>query len=108
MKFSMYFMGEYVAMAVWSAVIVTLFFGGYELPWLTTDRLYGLTGALFGALIQFGVFLAKMAVFLFLFVWVRWTLPRFRYDQLMALGWKVLVPLGLFNVALTGVLMVLF
>jgi len=95
MKFSLFFMGEYIKMVAVSAIATTLFFGGYlgpfvdKLPWL---------GILYFAL--------KTAGFLFLMIWIRLTLPRLRYDQLMAFGWKVLLPLALFNVVITAVVIV--
>ncbi len=99
MKFAMFFMAEYINMAVSSALMVTLYLGGWNLPGL--DRL--LSGNAL-ALAQAGVFLAKLAFLLFFFVWVRWTLPRFRYDQLMRLGWKVLLPLAFLNIVWVGAL----
>ena len=95
MKFSLFFMGEYIKMVAVSAIATTLFFGGYlgpfvdKLPWL---------GILYFAI--------KTAGFLFLMIWIRLTLPRLRYDQLMAFGWKVLLPLALFNVVITAVVIV--
>jgi NADH-quinone oxidoreductase subunit H len=174
MKFGMFFLGEYAAMVVSSALIITLFFGGWQVPWLSTAQLAfhsqlfsqwifgllfgaGLVGAavclgnfqasigrfkdwrdyeglllaganvglavvcmfllyffmaihvpawygpVFAALIQFVAFMIKVLLMCWVFVWVRWTLPRFRYDQLMNLGWKSLLPLALFNILLTGV-----
>lgn len=175
MRFALFFVGEYVAMVSSSALIITLFFGGYQIPWLDTETLRthivpvsvavmvlfpvaalaGLrflkkgsrrvpvvseanrgkeerfvTGlvwakilfveALFGgmlvmgigdlgaqlltALLQFSMFMMKLLLMNFVFVWVRWTLPRFRYDQLQGLGWKVLLPLSLLNILVTGVI----
>ncbi|HXH28693.1 MAG TPA: NADH-quinone oxidoreductase subunit NuoH [Candidatus Polarisedimenticolia bacterium] len=91
MRFSMFYMAEYANMITASALAATLYLGGYDVPGL--DRL-GL-GPLFAAAIQVAAFALKVAFFLFVYVWVRWTLPRFRYDQLMNLGWKVLLPAGL-------------
>jgi NADH-quinone oxidoreductase subunit H len=99
MKFAMFFMSEYINMAVSAGLMVTLFFGGWNLPGL--DRL--LTGNAL-ALAQVGVFVAKIACLMFFFVWVRWTLPRFRYDQLMRIGWKTLLPLAFLQIAVTGAL----
>jgi NADH-quinone oxidoreductase subunit H len=98
MKFSMFFMAEYVAMITASSLAVTLFLGGYNLGFPVP-----FDGPLLWAL-QVGAFLAKIGFFLLLFVWVRWTLPRFRYDQLMDLGWKRMFPLALVNLALTALL----
>ncbi len=96
MKFAMFFIAEYINMITASALIVTLFLGGWQLPFPM-----GLSGILLG-LAHMICFAAKVAFFLFLFVWVRWTFPRFRYDQLMGFGWKVLFPLALFNIVLAG------
>ncbi|RME75493.1 MAG: NADH-quinone oxidoreductase subunit NuoH [Planctomycetota bacterium] len=98
MKFAMFFLGEYVAMITMSAVLVTLFFGGWGFPGLVDPS----STSVGSALLSFAVFLAKVSFFLFFYLWVRWTLPRFRYDQLMMLGWKALIPLALFNVVATG------
>jgi len=102
MKFSMFFMAEYIAMTTMSAMVVTLYLGGYQLGFPI-----GLEPGWLLWSLQILAFLAKVAFFLFLFVWVRWTLPRFRYDQLMNLGWKRLFPLALANILITGVLVAL-
>ncbi len=105
MKFALFFMAEYAAMITASALTVTLFFGGWQLPYyLEWGRSLP---TLVRELIPIGVFTFKTGFFLFLFIWVRWTFPRFRYDQLMSFGWKVLLPLALLNVFLTGVFMLL-
>ena len=92
MKFALFFLGEYVAMIVMASLTTTLFLGGPEVPFWP--------GApWFAQLAAFGL---KTGFFLFLFLWVRWTLPRFRFDQLMKLGWKVMLPLALTNVFATG------
>ncbi|MSS71287.1 MAG: NADH-quinone oxidoreductase subunit NuoH [Candidatus Latescibacteria bacterium] len=101
MKFAMFFMAEYANMVTSSAVIVTLFFGGWHLPWLIPE---GAT-SLGYSLLKVAAFAAKTGFFLFLYLWVRWTLPRFRYDQLMRLGWKVFLPLALANVVVTGAIL---
>jgi NADH-quinone oxidoreductase subunit H len=103
MKFAMFFMAEYAHMITASAVIATLFFGGWHVPWLLDP----LDTSLVASLLKVAAFSVKTGFFLFLFLWVRWTLPRFRYDQVMRLGWKVLLPLAIANVFITGVLMVL-
>ncbi|MFH1277672.1 MAG: complex I subunit 1 family protein [Candidatus Eisenbacteria bacterium] len=177
MRFALFFMGEYAAMVVGSAAIATIYFGGYQVPWLPTEtlrenaplvaraalgatalfctvaallfrsydrRLMGLyrdrrrrearvlgmvcfflaaaslillaflsalspLGAqILTAVVQFLFLVVKISVFAFLFIWVRWTLPRFRYDQLMGLGWKSLMPLALINIAATGIVLVLW
>ena len=103
-KFAMFFMAEYANMIVSSAVIVTLFFGGWHFPWLIPE---GAT-SLGYSLLKIAVFMAKTSVFLFLFIWVRWTLPRFRYDQLMSLGWKVLIELAFLNILITGAVLAIW
>lgn len=175
MKFAMFFMAEYANMIIASAMIASLFFGGWQVPFMSTDFLrenangglflilmahgilfliigasllarfkpgrYGdkrdyemlvlgipllmlgliislltiigggaielpdLGRQIFAAFIQFGMFIGKVLFFCWLFIWVRWTLPRFRYDQLMHLGWKVMIPLSLANVAVTAVVL---
>jgi NADH-quinone oxidoreductase subunit H len=92
MRFASFFMAEYASMTVLSALGVTLYFGGWHLPGVDLAAL-GIWGVAIGA----GVLVAKICVFLFLFVWVRWSFPRFRYDQLMAIGWKGLLPLAILN-----------
>ncbi len=105
MKFALFFMAEYAAMVTASALTVTLFFGGWQLPYyLEWSR--GLP-TLVRDLIPIAVFTFKTAFFLFLFIWVRWTFPRFRYDQLMNFGWKVMLPLAFLNVFVTGLFMLL-
>jgi NADH-quinone oxidoreductase subunit H len=93
MKFSMFYIAEYSNMVTASALMATLFFGGWDIPFTSWDS----TGEPMVAktLLTFAFFGLKTFVFLFTFIWIRWTLPRFRYDQLMALGWKVLLPLAL-------------
>lgn len=98
MKFAMFFMAEYANMVTASAMAVTLFLGGWQIPFVSTPGPSSLGLSLLEAL----AFAIKVGMFLFLFVWVRWTLPRFRYDQLMALGWKVLLPLALLNIFVTA------
>jgi NADH-quinone oxidoreductase subunit H len=94
MKFALFFLGEYTAMIVMGALGTTLFLGGSAIPFLPEAHwALGLVA-----------FLLKTSAFLFLFLWVRWTLPRFRFDQLMHLGWKVMLPLALFNLIATGAL----
>jgi NADH-quinone oxidoreductase subunit H len=99
MRFASFFMGEYMSMTVLSALGVTLYFGGWSLPWIDFEGM-GLLGGVLG----FAILIAKVAICLAVFVWVRWTFPRFRYDQLMRLGWKVLLPLAIFNLVLVTVL----
>ncbi|HXV75263.1 MAG TPA: NADH-quinone oxidoreductase subunit NuoH [Candidatus Polarisedimenticolaceae bacterium] len=102
MKFSMFFMAEYIAMITMSALATTLFLGGYN-PGFPPEAI-GLSDGWPLWILQLFSFVVKVGLFMFFFVWVRWTLPRFRYDQLMDLGWKRLFPLALFNIFLTGFL----
>jgi NADH-quinone oxidoreductase subunit H len=102
LRWAMFFMGEYMSMTTLSALGVTLWFGGWSLPFVDLSGLPGLAQAAIG----FGVLAAKIALVLFFFVWVRWTFPRFRYDQLMRLGWKVLLPLAVLQLVVTGGLVV--
>lgn len=101
MGFALFFLGEYAAMIAGSGVIVTLFLGGWSLPLVPDGSLPGLAGPLFG-LVNIGVFFAKVCALLLLFIWVRWTLPRFRYDQLMKLGWYFFFELALVNIFVTA------
>lgn len=93
MKFSLFFIAEYANMVTASALMVTLFFGGWDVPFTGRDNIGPYSGWL--TLLSVGIFLVKLLFFLFLFMWIRWTLPRFRYDQLMSLGWKFMLPLAL-------------
>lgn len=102
MKFALFFLGEYAAMIAVSALMVTLFLGGWTLPFLGLDRP---ADSVFGGLIHIGVFLAKVTLLMALFIWVRWMLPRFRYDQLMDLGWRRFLPLALANIVVTAFLL---
>jgi NADH-quinone oxidoreductase subunit H len=98
MKFSLFFIAEYANMITAAALIVTLFFGGWDIPFTLWDNAAPWSPV--KSILTFGAFVTKLAFFLFFFMWVRWTLPRFRYDQLMSLGWKVLLPLSLVYVVL--------
>ena len=97
MKFAMFFMAEYANVITASALTVTLFLGGWDVPLVNEASLGN-----FGVLLSMAAFVIKTALFLFIFIWVRWTFPRFRYDQLMRLGWKVMLPLALVNIFLTA------
>ncbi|MFQ5457755.1 MAG: NADH-quinone oxidoreductase subunit NuoH [Myxococcota bacterium] len=109
MKFLMFWMGEFVEIVVISALVTTLFLGGWQIPWLHPDGLHipftevvlGLPSILI-SLAGVGAFLAKVTIMIWVQMTIRWTLPRFRYDQIMRLGWKMLLPLSLVNVVLTG------
>lgn len=98
MKLGFYLFAEYINMFISAAVISALYFGGYNMPFLDSFDLSHNTVALLGTLFYF----AKIFFFIFFFMWIRWTLPRFRYDQLMHLGWKIMIPLAIINVLLTG------
>ena len=106
MKFALFFLGEYAAMIIGSGLAVTLFFGGWSLPfgWLTPESADAKVPFWHG-LIHIGVFFGKVILFILFFIAVRWTLPRFRYDQLMRLGWVVFFELALANVILTALLL---
>ena len=110
MKFGMFFLAEYVNWYVASFVIVTLFFGGYLLPFepqiLATFP--GLEGSFLLGLLQVGTLMLKVSFFVFLFLWVRWTLPRFKYNQLMEIGWKFMLPAALVNVLLIALAVMIF
>ncbi len=98
MKFSMFFIAEYANMVTMSAMMATLFFGGWDLPGRWDE-----TGSAMAAVATGATMFVKTFFFLFLFMWIRWTLPRFRYDQLMALGWKFMIPLALIYLVVIGV-----
>lgn len=104
MGFALFFLGEYAAMIAGSGVIVTLFLGGWSLPLVPSGDMPGLPGVFFG-LVNIVVFFAKVSVLLFVFIWVRWTLPRFRYDQLMKLGWYFFFELALVNIFLAAIVL---
>ncbi len=112
-KFNLFFIGEYGHMMVTSALMVLFFFGGYGIPWLSVADVQAwaatITETAAGAsvvvaLVHFLSFFIKFALFIWFFIWVRWTLPRFRYDQLMDFGWKTLLPWALANTILTAVI----
>jgi NADH-quinone oxidoreductase subunit H len=103
MKLGFYLFSEYINMFVSSVIMATLFFGGYDIPFVNEADYNQNWMALFGIL----ALMAKVICFIFLFMWVRWTIPRFRYDQLMNLGWKILIPISLFNMLVTGAIILL-
>jgi NADH-quinone oxidoreductase subunit H len=107
MKLGFYLFAEYINMFLSGAVMVSLFFGGYDIPFVNDIHLAENIGANWAAILQGLCLFGKIVCFLFLFMWVRWTIPRFRYDQLMNLGWKILIPLALFNMMVTGGLILL-
>ena len=103
MKLGFYLFSEYINMFISSVIMATLFFGGYDIPFVN-EALYNQNlMAILGIL----MLMAKVVAFIFLFMWVRWTIPRFRYDQLMNLGWRILLPLALVNMLITGALVLL-
>jgi NADH-quinone oxidoreductase subunit H len=105
MKLGFYLFAEYINMFISSAVMVTLYFGGYDIPFVN-EATWGLSSFWMTA-ISFGVIMAKISFLLFVFLWIRWTIPRFRYDQLMNLGWKKLIPLALANMIITAAVLLL-
>ena len=105
-KMGAFMFAEYLNMFVASAVMSTLYFGGYNYPGM--DWVSGMVGPLIAPLIAMAVLLVKIFAFIFFFMWVRWTVPRFRYDQLMNLGWKVLIPLAIANIVITGIVITIY
>jgi NADH-quinone oxidoreductase subunit H len=103
MKLGFYLFAEYINMFVSSAVIATLYFGGYNFPFMNDIGLDQNVITIIGTVVLF----LKIGFFIFFFMWIRWTIPRFRYDQLMNLGWKVLIPLAVFNIFITGLIAIL-
>lgn len=103
MKLGFYLFAEYINMFVSSAVMATLFFGGYDIPFFNEAAWDG--SPLVLSLLTFAAMMAKVSFFLFVFIWIRWTIPRFRYDQLMNLGWKKLIPLALINMLISAAIM---
>ncbi|MFZ2492823.1 MAG: NADH-quinone oxidoreductase subunit NuoH [Thermoanaerobaculia bacterium] len=96
MKFALFFMAEYMSMGTMSAIIVTLFLGGWDIPW------YNEPATFLGFVLSALFFLIKVSAMMFIFVWVRWTLPRLKYDLLMRLGWKVFLPLAILNIVIVA------
>jgi len=99
MKLAFYMFAEYINMFVSSSLMAALYFGGYNFPFMYDLGLSQNWITIIGVL----VFFAKILAFIFFFMWIRWTVPRFRYDQLMRLGWKILIPLAVANIVLTGI-----
>jgi NADH-quinone oxidoreductase subunit H len=96
MKFALFFMSEYMAMATMSALVTTLFFGGWDIPW------YNEPATWVGFALSVLSFVTKVSIILFIFVWVRWTIPRLKYDLLMKLGWKVFLPMAVLNIVIVA------
>lgn len=106
MKMGFYLFAEYANMFISSTILAIVFLGGYHFPgmnWVTVNW-----GVNIAALLGFLALFAKLCFFIFFYMWVRWTIPRFRYDQLMHLGWKILIPLAVLNIIVTGIVMVVF
>jgi NADH-quinone oxidoreductase subunit H len=110
MKFGMFFLAEYVNMFIASMIIVTLFLGGYLVPFeiFFAEALYEAGLGWLMVLLQVGAFFLKSAFFAFVFIWVRWTLPRFKYNQLMTIGWKYLLPISIANIVVIAGLVALW
>lgn len=103
MKLGLYLFSEYINIFISSAIMSAMFFGGYNFPFMDMVTSVNMVAAL-----GIVAFFAKIFFFIFFFMWVRWTVPRFRYDQLMKLGWKYLIPLALANIVITGTVMLIF
>jgi len=106
MKMGFYLFAEYANMFISSAILAILYFGGYNYPgmqWMVDN-----VGVNTANLIGIGVLFIKICFFIFFYMWVRWTIPRFRYDQLMNLGWKILIPLSIINIIITGICILAF
>ena len=108
MKLGFFLFAEYVNVFITSVLLATLYFGGYDIPFVNDAKLADSIGINAMAIIHFVVLFLKSCFFIFLFMWVRWTLPRFRYDQLMDLGWKRLLPLALVNLIITAFVILYF
>ena len=107
MKLGFFLFAEYINMFISSAVMATIYFGGYDIPFVNDVALGESIGANWLAILHFFTLFGKACFFIFFYMWVRWTLPRFRYDQLMDLGWKKLLPLALINMLITGLVILL-
>ncbi|MCF1714273.1 NADH-quinone oxidoreductase subunit NuoH [Flavihumibacter sp. RY-1] len=107
MKLGFYLFAEYINMFMSSVLMATLYFGGYDIPFVNDASLIESMGMNLVAVLQGLSLFLKAAFFIFVFMWVRWTIPRFRYDQLMHLGWKVMIPLALFNMLITAIVVLI-
>lgn len=103
MKFALFFLAEYMNVVISSAMITTLYLGGWQIPYLQDAGL----PPFWLSILQVIGFILKVSFLIFFFIWIRWTIPRFRYDQLMSLGWKVMLPLGIANLVATAVILLL-
>ena len=108
MKLGFFLFAEYINIFISSVILATLFFGGYDIPFVNDAELTESLGMNTMAVLHFLSLFLKACFFIFVFMWVRWTIPRFRYDQLMDLGWKRLLPLSLANMLITGFVMLYF
>ncbi len=106
MKLGFYLFAEYINMFISSAIMAGVYFGGYNFPYAQEfyTSMGWETGSVAISVVGFLVYFAKVVGFILLFMWIRWTLPRFRYDQLMNLGWKVLIPLSILNLVATALI----
>ena len=104
LKFGLFFLGEYGNVIMMSAIMATLFFGGYNAPWIEHIAFFE-PGSIQLAIVHFLTLIFKTFLFVFFFIWVRWSIPRFRYDQLMDLGWKVMFPIALGNTVVTALVL---
>ena len=107
MKLGFYLFAEYINMFISSTIMATLYFGGYDIPFVNDANLVNSIGVNGTAALQAVALFGKIFFFIFFFMWVRWTIPRFRYDQLMNLGWKAMIPLALLNMVVTGFIVLL-
>lgn len=107
MKLGFFLFAEYINVFISSVILSTLYFGGYDIPFVNDANLTESLGMNVMAILHFLCLFIKACMFIFFFMWVRWTIPRFRYDQLMDLGWKKLLPLALVNMLLTGLVILL-
>lgn len=112
MKFVMFWMGEFIEIVTIGGIVTTLFFGAWHLPFVTDDMLvsfFGFAGQnganILAVLVNIATFFAKVSIIIWLQMTIRWTLPRFRYDQVMKLGWKLILPVSLINIFITGLIM---
>jgi NADH-quinone oxidoreductase subunit H len=115
MKFGLYYLAEWVEVVVIAGLITAMFLGGWSIPWLDDATLIGGLTSVVGPnlanilamLIHVGVFLGKVIAMIFFQMLIRWSLPRFRYDQVMNLGWKIMLPLSIANIVVTGLAVLL-
>jgi NADH-quinone oxidoreductase subunit H len=115
MRFGLFFMSEFIQVVVIAGLVATLFLGGWAIPYLSQQTIIEGVGSVFGTgfatglcmLLHFGSFLVKVVIMIWLQMALRWTLPRFRYDQVMDLCWKIILPLSIANVLVTGLVMLI-